>query len=82
MHSVQVYLRVLPGIENLHVRAVREGCTLVVLELSIWSSSDVVVVSVISSCNLAFQRLLEHMNKNAESNGKQGNKSIICVRMR
>ena len=57
-------------------------CSVVVLELT---HMDVkrghCCVKVTSSCNLASQRLPDLMNKNAEFNGEQENKSIICVGM-
>ena len=43
--------------------------------------SDIIVVSVKSSCNLASQRPQELINKNAEFNGELENESIICVKM-
>ena len=44
-----------------------------------WSSSDVIVTLVTSSCNLASQHHFELTNINAEFSGKQENNPLLNV---
>ena len=61
------------------IQAVKRGQNIVCNGTHTQSSSDVIVMSVMSSCNIASQHIQELLGAYFEFNGDQEKEFIICV---